>query len=155
MGVDMKTWISAVFDKKLDEKMTLRECIELLNKLDLINIGEMAEKAVSIKSNIPQCKKNSPDIDLVSGVQIKAARVTTASKGHRVAYISIKKVKAPVLALIVDFDLNREYYYYFPYDSFKYLKGNTISLSVGNNKSQWNVYGISSFEKLCSFAKNT
>jgi hypothetical protein len=65
----------AYFGVDVDNKMTLMEAIVLLRKHDLINHGELAERAISVQSGVQMCEKNTPNIDLVTGKQVKSAIV--------------------------------------------------------------------------------
>ncbi len=140
--------------------MTLKDAIELLTKDNLIDIGELAEKAISLKSGIKQCDKNTPNIDLVSGKQIKHAQTNpdhVTTKSVLKAHISIRGITAPILAVVTERVTKKQYFFHFPYSSFRYLNGNTFTLTFdakgrpGNG--QWWDYEVDSFEELCDYAK--
>ena len=147
------------FGKTIDVKMTLMEAINLLRKHDMLNIGELAERAISVKSNVQMCAKNTPDIDLVSGKQIKHATVKKpASSDYYLAYISIRNTTAPLLCVITNPIANKQYFLYIPPEAYRYRDGNTISISFGRDgksggASIWWNYEVSSFNKLCELAK--
>jgi hypothetical protein len=146
-----------IFGNKLNSQMTLKEAINLLTSHDLINIGELAELAISKKSGVELCTKNTPDIDLVSGKQIKHAMVRrAASSDYYKAWISINTT-APILCVITNPVLKEQYYLHIPYEAFKHLDGNSINISFGKDghsgSSQWWNYQVDSFETLCELAK--
>ena len=63
--------LETVFGNKLKTMYTLEEAFDIFSNQNLIDVGELAEKAISKKSGVAQCDKNTPGIDLVSGKQIK------------------------------------------------------------------------------------
>jgi hypothetical protein len=154
------TLVETIFDKRLTEKKTLRETIDMLFDMNLINIGELAELAISKKSGIDQCSKNTPGIDLVSGKQIKHAQTNPDNQGKvstLFAYITIKGITAPILAVVTERVTNKQYYFYFPYKSFCMYNGNTFSICFNGTTGEptrgwaWE-YEVESFEKLCAMA---
>jgi hypothetical protein len=146
-----------IFGKKLRETMTLEESINLLSSMDLLNVGELAERAISKKSGIPMCGKNTANIDLVSGKQIKYATVKKpASSKYYLAYIKINTT-APILCVVTNPILGEQYFLYIPYYAFSHLRGSCINIPFGQNgepgNSQWWNYEVESFDKLCELAK--
>jgi hypothetical protein len=148
-----------VFGSNLHKSFKLSHVLAELNKLNLLNSGELAERAISMKSGIEQCTRNTPEIDLVSGVQIKHAQ-TSFSKSNpkqQKAFISIKGTKAPILAVITERITGAQYFLNIPYKARRHLTGNTISIcfdQYGNpGKSQWWEYEVDSFKTLCEMAK--
>ena len=103
------------------------------------------------------CNKNTANIDLVSGVQIKYSTVKKpASSGYYMAYISINTT-APILCVITNPVTKEQYFLYIPYSAFSHLRGNCISICFGKNgspsPSQWWNYEVDSFDDLCELAK--
>lgn len=148
----------AIFGDVLQTPMTLAKAIDVLSKHDLINIGELAELAISKKSGVELCVKNTPEVDLVSGVQIKHAQTNPHSaSGRLLAHVSIKGTRAPILAIVTERMRNKQYYFYIPYKARSHLCGNTISIpftDVGYpGGGQWWNYEVESFEALCELAK--
>lgn len=147
-----------LFGSELLTKMSLENAISLLLSKNLINVGELAEQAISKKSGVAMCSKNTSNIDLVSGVQVKYATVTKPASSERyIAYISIKTT-APILCVITNPVLdNEQYFLYIPYRAFRHLSGNCINISFGKDgqprPSQWWHYEVDSFEELCELAK--
>lgn len=146
-----------IFGNKLNSQMTLNEAINLLTSYDLIKIGELAELAISKKSGVPMCVKNTANIDLVSGKQIKHATVKKpASSKYYSAYISINTT-APILCVVSNPVLNEQYFLHIPYNAFRHLSGSCINIPFGQDgnpgKSQWWNYQVKSFETLCELAK--
>jgi hypothetical protein len=145
------------FGADVDNKMTLMEAINLLRRHDLLNIGELAERAISVQSGIDMCGKNTPNIDLVTGKQIKHATVKMpASSDYYLAYISINTT-APILCVITNPVINEQYFLHIPYKAFRHLSGNCISISFGKDghpgSSIWWHYEVDSFDELCELAK--
>jgi len=146
-----------LFGDELLTIMSLENAINLLLSKNLINVGELAEQAISKKSGVAMCDRNTANIDLVSGVQIKYATVKKpASSEYYRAYITINTT-APILCVITNPVLNEQYFLHIPYNAFKHLSGNCISILFGKNgesgSSQWWHYQVDSFEELCELAK--
>lgn len=146
-----------LFGSELQKVMSLENAISLLLSKDLINVGELAEQAISKKSGVAMCNKNTANIDLVSGVQIKYSTVKKpASSDYYLAYISINTT-APILCVITNPILQEQYFLHIPYSAFRHLSGNCISISFGQDgvpgKSIWWHYEVDSFEELCEAAK--
>jgi hypothetical protein len=139
-------------------KMTLMEAINLLRRHDLLNIGELAERAISVQSGVDMCDKNTPNIDLVTGKQIKHATVKKgANSKYYKAYISIN-TDAPILCVITNPVVGEQYFLHIPYSAFSHLTGSCISIYFGTDgktiaASHWWNYEVDSFEELCELAK--
>ena len=147
----------AYFGVDVDKKMTLMEAIVLLRRHNLINHGELAERAISVQSGVDLCDKNTPSIDLVTGVQIKSAQVTKSSNGdHYKAHIGIKTT-APMLCVITNLIEGKQYFLHIPPSAHKHLSANTISIPFGRDgmggESQWWHHQVDNFEDLCELAK--
>jgi|LauGreDrversion4_2_1035121.scaffolds.fasta_scaffold773457_2 hypothetical protein len=146
------------FGPDIHTQMTLMEAINILRRHDLLNIGELAERAISVQSGIDMCDKNTPNIDLVTGKQIKHATVKKpASSRYYTAYISIN-TDAPILCVITNPIAGEQYFLHIPYHAHSHLSGNCISINFGTDGltpscSQWWNYEIDSFEELCELAK--
>jgi hypothetical protein len=148
----------AVFGDTLNQRVTLSRAIEILDELSLINIGELAEQAISIKSKIALCSKNTPEIDLVSGKQIKHGRTNPGTQHAGLkAFCSIKNHTSTILFVATETYSKKEYYFVFPYSSYGYYSGNTICVPfdwdgtpIRSNK--WWSYEVGSFERLCECA---
>jgi len=157
----MKDLCEAVFGKKLKERHTLKEAFYLFDSMDLIDIGELAEQAISKKSKVKRCSKNHPEIDLVSGKQIKHARTnpeSCRSNGNYSAWITIRNHRSTILAVITESQTDREYYLEIPYSAYRCVNANTIGIPFYSDgtpylKNKWWKYQVSSFTQLCELAK--
>ena len=146
-----------IFGNELSKMMSLDNAINLLLSKNLINVGELAEQAISKKSGVAMCGKNTANIDLVSGVQVKYSTVTMpASSDRYLAYITINTT-APILCVITNPVLKEQYFLHIPYRAFRHLNGNCIAISFGKDghpgSSQWWNYKVDTFEELCELAK--
>lgn len=146
-----------LFGSELQTQMSLEGAISLLLSKDLINVGELAEQAISKKSGVAMCSKNTANIDLVTGKQIKYSTVKMpASSDRYLAYITIKTT-APILCVITNPVLDEQYFLYIPYRAFRHLSGNCIAISFGKDgnpgSSIWWHYEVDSFDELCALAK--
>jgi hypothetical protein len=148
-----------LFGPKLKENYTLEQAIFLLQEKNLIAIGELAEQAISVKSGVDQCDKNCPEIDLVSGKQIKHAQTNPENNKNSClkAWVSIKGTTAPILAVVTERYTGKQYFFYFPYFSYKKHNGNAFSIPFDlsgrpNKNNKWWDYEVENFEKLCELA---
>lgn len=149
-----------VFGNNLDRSFKLSAVLSGLNDLNLLNIGELAEKAISMKSGVEQCTRNTPEIDLLSGAQVKHAQTSFLKNSPwqiQKAYISIKGTTAPILAVVTERVTGKQYFFNIPYQARRHLSGNTISICFdkhGNpGNSQWWAYEVQDFKTLCEMAK--
>ena len=155
----MSKMYSTIFGKNLNKTLTLIEAIKLLEDRNFINIGEVAEQAISIGSKVALCSKNTPEIDLVSGKQIKHGRTNPATQNCGLkAFCSIKNHISTILFVATETYTEKEYYFVFPYSSYKKYHGNTISVpfdgsGVPLRSNKWWGYEVNSFEKLCEAAQ--
>ena len=149
----------AYFGVDVDKKMTLMEAIVLLRRHNLLNHGELAERAISVQSGVAQCDKNTRNIDLVSGVQIKSAQVTkSVNSDYYKAHFGINTT-APMLCVITNLIEEKQYYLYIPPAAHSHLSGNAINISFGtsglfeDSTSHWWGHKVDTFKELCELAK--
>ena len=135
--------------------MTLDQAIEMLTELNLINIGELGEKAISIATNIDQCPRNTPEIDLVNGVQIKTSQTNPErDKTTLRAWFTIKNCRAPIALTVTEKVTKKQYFFFIPYSAYQHVKANAISIPFDINgyplmKNDWWYYNVTTWEKLC------
>ena len=146
-----------LFGDMRQTRMSFEKAFNFLLSKDLINVGELAEQAISKKSGVAMCNKNTANIDLVSGVQIKYATVKKpASSDYYLAFISLRTT-APILCVITNPVINQQYFLHIPYKAFRLVNGSCINILFGKDghprPSQWWHYEVDSFEELCELAK--
>lgn len=145
----------AVFGSNLNKMYKLSDVLAGLDKLNLLDSGEMTEIAISNVSGIKQCAKMTENIDLESGKQIKHAK-TYFRKGSWLATVS-RNTTAPMLVVVTEQHTKKQYFFHIPYSAHSHLTGNTIGISCGPNgvskNGQWWRYEVSSFSELCELAK--
>lgn len=154
------TLIQEIFGKKLQQKMTLQEAILLLSEKKLIDIGEVAELAISKGSGVDMCAKNTANIDLVTGYQVKHGQTNPdhVSRGTLKAHISIRGITTTILAVVTERVSRKQYYFCFPYSSFEEYAGNTFHVVFkpcgSPSRKAWTwAYEVGSFKELCEIAK--
>jgi hypothetical protein len=160
----MNKLYEVIFEDQLTATMPLSKAIALLEEKRLIDIGELAELSVSKHSGIGRCSKNTPEIDLVSGHQIKHGATSlekwyVTGKRKLGAYISIKGHTRTILAVITENLTQKQYYFVFPYESYRRKAGNTIRVPFEHDgrpkrDNQWWSHEVPSFEYMCEIAKN-
>lgn len=150
----------AVFGKKLDNTITVQQALQMFDDMGLLNIGELAELAISKKSGIERCKKQTENIDLVTGVQIKHAKthLRPSGKYHYWGASISRNTTAPILAVITEQHTKKQYFLHIPYHAHKHMAGNTINVWFGADgtrlDSHWlQDYAVDSFAELCELAK--
>ena len=146
-----------LFGSELDKRMTFRQAIDLLREQNLLNTGEIAERAIAKKSGVELCSPMTPNIDTVTGKQIKYVTVKKpASDRYYKAYIT-RKTTAPILCVISNPIKNKQYFLHIPYHAHKHLDGSCLTISFGKDgtpsPSQWWAYEVDSFDELCELAK--
>jgi hypothetical protein len=145
-----------LFGDNLDKQFDFKFVLQCLDELNLINNGELAELAISEKSGVEKCKKMTENIDLVSGVQIKYAKVHPRPSGQRIATVS-RRTTAPILLVVDDTKNKKQYYFNIPYYAHRHLSGNTIGIGFDSRgrpgDSQWFNYRVQTFDELCELAK--
>lgn len=155
----MSALYTTIFGKDLNKKLTLGQAIGILESRGLINIGELAEQAISIGSNVALCSKNTPEIDLVSGKQIKHGKTNPSTQNTGLkAFCSIKNHTSTILFVATETLTQKEYYFVFPYSSYGYYYGNTICVpfdwrGTPMRSNKWWKYEVASFKELCEAAK--
>ena len=149
-----------VFGSRLNTSLKFHEALSILDEMGLLNIGELAEKAISKKSGVAQCKKLTENIDLVSGVQIKHDNThLRASQGYRYLIATISRnTTAPILSVITEQHTRKQYFLHIPYSAHKHMQGSTINISFGVDGTKTNCHWlenhrVSSFRELCALAK--
>jgi hypothetical protein len=154
--------LETIFEDQLQKTMTLGQAIQLLGDMNLIQVGELAELAISKKSGVDRCERNFPNIDLVSGVQIKHAQTNPEhrfrDKNTVRAHVAIKGITAPILAVVTERITNKQYFFYFPYYTFSMYSGHSFSIGFdreGNPNNGWPWgHQVESFDELSELAKN-
>jgi hypothetical protein len=155
--------LETVFGKKLKNTYTLEQAFEIFAEHDLIEVGELAEKAISKKSGVDQCDKNTPEIDLVTGVQIKHAQTnpngnSIISQNCLKAWFGIKNTSAPILLVVTERLTKQQYFFHIPYSSYKHVNANAISIpfeldGTPRRSNHWWRHEIDTWEQLCELAK--
>ena len=145
----------AVFGRKLNQTYTLSEALSMLNNMDLIQIGELAELAISEQSGVALCAKNTPDVDTVTGKQIKHAQ-THPDRGAMKAYFGINTT-APILLVVTENLTKKQYYFHIPYKYYSEMSGNSISIPFNADGSpkttnRWWGHEVNDFNELCALA---
>ena len=150
--------VETVYKSRLKENMTLEQAFDILFKDDLINTGKLTELAVSKRSGIAMCTPCTPNIDLVSGKQIKYATVTRPDSSDYYTATVSRNTTADILLVITNpIENYKQYFLYIPYGEHWHLSGNTISIPFGRDglggSSKWWHFQVDSFDKLCEMAK--
>jgi hypothetical protein len=158
-----------VFGDQLGIQFTLAEAINLIHANGLLNIGELAEKAISCKSQLTQAPRCQEGFDFINknGTPIEVKHGQTHKKSNstqRVAYISKKNKEAHMLAIVTEAVTGKQYYFSIPYHAYKYKDGNAFDITFTESgapityrpRSQYNWwnYEVKSFAELCEIAVN-
>lgn len=153
-----------VFGEQLGYKFTLAETLGFLNKNNLLNIGELAELAISIKSNVAQARACQEGYDLVNGIEIKHGQTHHNPKKTRmVAWLSKKNKTGRMLAIVTESVTNKQYYFDIPHSAYSKVRGNAFVISfkldgtpIKSNRSyympNWWNYEVKDFATLCEIA---
>jgi hypothetical protein len=155
--------LETVFGSKLQNTYTLEQAFEIFAEQNLIEVGELAEKAISKQSGVAQCDKNTPEIDLVSGKQIKHAQTNPNGKSNiknncLKAWFGIENTSAPILLVVTERLTKQQYFFYIPYRAYQHMNANAVSIpfeldGTPRRSNHWWDHEISSWEELCKMAK--
>jgi len=152
--------LETVFGEDLKKTFTLEEAYEIFAKKNLIEVGELAEQAISKKSGVAQCEKNTPEIDLITGKQIKHAQ--TNPNGNNInslkAWFSVKNTSAPILLVVTERLTKKQYFFYIPYSSYAHVNANAISIpfelhGAPRRSNHWWKHEVTTWNELCNLAK--
>ena len=148
----------------LNKQMSFKDTLTLLQSLDLIDIGELAEKAVSKKTGIPQAGKCQASHDLVNGWEIKHGQAHLNAKGtQRNAYIAGMHNKTGTLRIVITERLTGTLYFFkVPFKAYKDYRTSSlqwafevdgtprrIPKAAMSRPCYWD-YEVESFDELCS-----
>ena len=97
----------------LNKQMSFKDTLSLLQDLDLIDIGELAEKAVAKKTGVKQTSKCQEGYDLENGWEIKHGQAHLNAKGtQRNAYIAGMQNKTGTLRIVITERLTGKLYFF-------------------------------------------
>ena len=153
-------------EQALNQKMTFKDTLSLLQELDLINVGELAEKAVAKKTGIEQTNRCHCSYDLINGWEIKHGQARLNRKGtQRNAYIAGMENKTGLLRVVITELLTGKLYFFkVPYHAYVNCKSSSLSWTFetdGTPRRQfvkpgssrrpnfWD-FEVASFDELCS-----
>ena len=105
----------------LNKQMSFKDTLSLLQELDLINIGELAEKAIAKKTGSKQMGKCQEGYDLENGWEIKHGQAhLNARETQRNAYIAGMQNKTGTLRVVITERLTGQLYFFkVPFDAYK------------------------------------
>jgi hypothetical protein len=148
----------------LNQQMSFKDTLTLLQQLDLINVGELAEKAVAKKTGIRQTGRCQQGYDLENGWEIKHGQTHANSKGtQRKAYIAGMKNKTGTLRVVITERLTGQLYFFkVPFWAYEDYRGSSLywnfdpagipqrqPLAATNRPCYWD-FEVGSFDELCS-----
>ena len=154
--------LSVFGEEALNKKYSLSTILSILNNANLINIGELAERAVANKANTTQVSRCNRGFDLDNGWEIKHGQTNPKyNSNQRVAYIAGFKNKTTDLRTIITETLTGKLYFFkIPYSYYSIVRGQSIAFQffsdgrpsrIRRDPSCYNAwdYEIESFKELC------
>jgi len=153
-------------EQALNQKMTFKDTLSLLQELDLINVGELAEKAVAKKTGIKQASRCQTAYDLENGWEIKHGQARANGKNtQRNAYVAGMRNKTGTLRVVITELLTGKLYFFkVPFRAYKECRDSSLQWvfeTDGSPRRQfikpgastrpnfWD-YEVASFDELCS-----
>ena len=148
----------------LNRQMSFKDTLSLLQELDLINIGELAEKAVSKKTGIQQTSRCQEGYDLENGWEIKHGQAHLNAKGtQRKAWVAGMQNKTGTLRIVITERLTGQLYFFkVPYRAYRHYTNSSLSwgfdidgvpqrqpLRSTSRPNYWD-YEVENFDQLCS-----
>jgi hypothetical protein len=154
--------LSVFGEESLKKQYSLSKILSILNDFNLINIGELAERAVANKAKTTQVSRCNQGFDLANGWEIKHGQTNPQKNSNqRRAYISGFKNKTADLRTIITEKLTGKLYFFkIPYSSYSKVQAESLAVQffsdgrpsrTRRHSSCYNVwdYEIKSFEALC------
>jgi hypothetical protein len=154
----------AIFGENLNVAIPFKDALSILQKLDLIHVGNLAEQAVSRKIGVALSTRCNTGYDLENGWEIKHGQTTQHSQ-TRSAWVAGLKNKTGTLRIIITEQITmKQYYFKVPYCAYKDFSNSTLRWSFDldgtprkipkrpklcTRPNYWD-YEVESFEKLCS-----
>lgn len=150
--------------KALNKQMSFKDTLSLLQDLDLIDIGELAEKAVAKKTGVKQTSKCQEGYDLENGWEIKHGQAHLTAKGtQRNAYIAGMQNKMGTLRIVITERLTGKLYFFkVPFSAYRDYRSSSlqwafevdgtprrIPKAAMSRPCYWD-FEVDSFEELCS-----
>jgi hypothetical protein len=147
----------------LNKQMSFKDTLTLLQSLDLIDIGELAEKAVAKKAGVKQSGKCQTAYDLENGWEIKHGQSHISnSKTQRNAYIAGMRNKTGTLRVVITERLTGNLYFFkVPFKAYKDYRSSSlmwafeldgtprrVPKAAMSRPCYWD-YEVSSFNELC------
>jgi hypothetical protein len=148
----------------LNSQMSFKDTLTLLQELDLIDIGELAEKAIAKKTGSQQMGKGNEGYDLENGWEIKHGQSHLNVNGtQRKAYIAGMHNKTGTLRIVITERLTGKLYFFkVPYRAYKpYCRSSLawafdvdgtpqrVPKAAMSRPCYWD-YEVSDFNELCS-----
>lgn len=148
----------------LNQQMSFKDTLSLLQELDLINVGELAEKAVAKKTGVKQTAKCQEGYDLENGWEIKHGQTHLNARGtQRKAYIAGMQNKTGTLRIVITERLTGQLYFFkVPFCAYKDYRGSSLNWNFDVNgqpqresarattRPNFWEYQVGSFDELCS-----
>ena len=160
--------ISVFGRKQLNKVMPLCEALALLQDMDLLHVGELAEKAVAKKAKVSQMGRGNAAYDLANGWEIKHGQSHEKRKAgyestQRVAYVASLENKDTTLRVIItERKTGILYYFKVPVEAYRKYRGSSISwafdldgtpqrqfLGWSTRPNFWD-FEVANFQELCS-----
>lgn len=143
----------------LNKRMTVKKTYNMLYEMGMINKGQLAELAISKTAGVALCPTGTPNIDIVTGKQIKYAQAAKGTGSQQVRAFISRNTTAPILAVVYNPFTDTQYFFYIPQWAHDHLSGNCITISFGKDGTKditahwlWE-FSVDSFEALCELAK--
>jgi len=157
----------AVFGNQLGIKFTMAEAISLLHEQGLINIGELAEKAISNKARLEQAPRCQEGYDFINQngvpIEVKHGQTHLTPNGTKMdAWISKRNKTAHILAIVTESVTGKQYYFSIPYKAYSTVNANAFDITFTlsgkpiknrpRSRHNWWAYEVESFDALCDIA---
>jgi len=151
-------------EQALNKRMSFKDTLTLLQELDLINVGELAEKAIAKKTGVRQTSRCQQGYDLENGWEIKHGQSHPNKKGtQRRAYIGGMENKTGTLRIVITERLTGQLYFFkVPFRAYKDYRSSSLNWNFDPDGTPQRVpraatsrpcywdFEVSSFDELCS-----
>ena len=158
--------LSLFGEQALNKQMSFKDTLTLLQELDLINIGELAEKAIAKKVGVAQMARCNMSHDLENGWEIKHGQSHLQASGtQRKAYIAGMENKFCTLRVVITELLTGKLYFFkIPYEAYSDYSTSSLSWAFNldgspqreflrpgkSSRPNFWKFEVTSFDELCS-----
>lgn len=126
--------VNHAFDGEDDKKQySLVEAMQFFWNKGLINVGELAEQAISKACNVKQVKRNAQGCDLADGSEVKYATVFHDNTTSYATIGGFKNKTGTIRGWVYEVSTDKNYYFLIPHETYSQYFGTKTTMKVWFN----------------------